>query len=118
MDILKTGSSNIYAVNSEIVWRDTANQKKYAHFTAKVYLLSDEQEDEVKVKLFGHATVESKPELKDKRKKRESKAITFEEKILPLNIKEFIKKGYVYVGETDNAYELNDKKGTLTIIPK
>jgi biotin operon repressor len=56
LTILKSGSTNIYALNSKIVWQDDAENKKYAHFTAKVYITEFEQEQpKIKTELFGHA---------------------------------------------------------------
>ena len=45
--VLKTGNSNIYVVNADVVWRKSAEQKKFALFNAKVYLTPSEQ-DEIK----------------------------------------------------------------------
>lgn len=53
--VLKSGSTNIYAINSEIAWKSNAPNKKFAHFTAKVYLTSEEQDIEYQTQLFGHA---------------------------------------------------------------
>jgi predicted urease superfamily metal-dependent hydrolase len=44
MAILKTGSSHVYVLNNEIVWQDLSEAKKYALFTAKIYLAKSEQE--------------------------------------------------------------------------
>lgn len=52
--VFKSGSTNIYTVNSEIAWRDDADNKKYAHFTAKVYISPNEQENEYKKEFFPH----------------------------------------------------------------
>lgn len=45
IDVKKTGNSNVYIVNAEIVWRRSAEQKKYALFNARVYLTPSEQEE-------------------------------------------------------------------------
>lgn len=55
LTILKSGSTNIYALNSKIIWQDEAENKKFAHFTAKVYVSSNEQDKEYKSELFAHA---------------------------------------------------------------
>lgn len=60
LDILKSGNSNIYALNSKIVWKDTADSKKYAHFTAKVYVTSEEQDINYQTQLFGHSVSKKK----------------------------------------------------------
>lgn len=73
LDVLKSGNSNIYALNSKIVWKDDAENKKYAHFTAKVYVVSEEQDPDYQTKLFGHAI--KKPSSKTIIKKSPKKAI-------------------------------------------
>jgi biotin operon repressor len=60
LEIIKSGSSNIYALNSKIVWQDDADKKKYAHFTAKVYVTAEEQDIDYQTVLFGHATKKEK----------------------------------------------------------
>jgi hypothetical protein len=56
LDILKSGSTNIYALNSKIVWQDEADNKRFAHFTAKVYITEAEQEkSKIKTEILGHA---------------------------------------------------------------
>lgn len=60
LEIIKSGSSNIYALNSKIVWQDDADKKKYAHFTAKVYVTGEEQDIDYQTVLFGHATKKEK----------------------------------------------------------
>ncbi len=44
LKILKTGSSNVYCVNSDVAWRKRADQKQFAAFHAKVYLTKNEQD--------------------------------------------------------------------------
>jgi predicted urease superfamily metal-dependent hydrolase len=44
MAVLKIGSSHVYVLNNEIVWQDLSEAKKYALFTAKIYLTKSEQE--------------------------------------------------------------------------
>jgi hypothetical protein len=56
IQVLKTGVSNIYCINTQIAWKDHAHLKKYADFTAKVYISALEQDEEVQTKLIGHAT--------------------------------------------------------------
>ena len=48
------------AINAQIVWRDSADAKKFAHFDAKVYVSESEQQEEQDKPLFdtqlvGHA---------------------------------------------------------------
>jgi hypothetical protein len=58
--VLKSGGSNIYAINTEIAWKDNANGKKYAYFTAQVYVVESEQEPIFKTNLIGHAVKKEK----------------------------------------------------------
>lgn len=44
--IYKSGSSNVYAVNDDIVWKSYATNRKFSAFDAKVILSKDEQENE------------------------------------------------------------------------
>jgi DNA-binding transcriptional ArsR family regulator len=58
--ILKSGGSNIYILNDQIVWKDTASKKdKCSQFSAKVYIVASEQEELFKTKLIGHAVRKS-----------------------------------------------------------
>ncbi len=43
LDVYKTGTSNVYAINSEIAWKSSAENKQYAYFTSKVFLTANEQ---------------------------------------------------------------------------
>jgi DNA-binding transcriptional ArsR family regulator len=43
--VLKSGSTNIYAVNAQIAWKADARGKKYAHFDAAVYIAASEQDE-------------------------------------------------------------------------
>jgi hypothetical protein len=57
----KTGNTNIYLLNDRIVWKDTADKKdKYSQFSAEVYILASEQEEQYRSQLVGHA-VKKKP---------------------------------------------------------
>ena len=44
--VYKSGSSNVYAVNDDIVWKSYATNRKFSAFDAKVILSKDEQENE------------------------------------------------------------------------
>ena len=55
MTILKSGNTNIYVVNADIAWKDSAENKKNAQFDATVYLSSSEQETQYRTQLMGHA---------------------------------------------------------------
>lgn len=45
LTVLRSSNTHVYALNAQIVWRDTADAKKFAHFDAKVYLSDSEQEE-------------------------------------------------------------------------
>lgn len=42
--VAKTGSSNIYYVNSQIAWKNTADRRKVSQFQASVFITEKEQE--------------------------------------------------------------------------
>lgn len=46
LTVLKSSNTNIFALNAQIVWRGTADSKKFAHFDAKVYISDLEQIEE------------------------------------------------------------------------
>lgn len=48
--IYKTGASNVYVVNKDLVWNSWGNNIQYCEFPANVILSSTEQEDKVKVR--------------------------------------------------------------------
>jgi len=52
LTVIKSGSTNIYAVNEQIAWRETADNKKFAHFSAKVYVVPEEQESDYQSSMF------------------------------------------------------------------
>jgi DNA-binding transcriptional ArsR family regulator len=54
--VLKSGTTNVYAINEQIAWKEDADFKRYAHFSAKVYLVGSEQEEDFQQTMFGHAT--------------------------------------------------------------
>ena len=56
VDVLKSGNTNIYAVNAQIAWKADANGKKYALFNAAVYIADSEQDKPLfDTQLVGHA---------------------------------------------------------------
>lgn len=80
LEILKSGNTNIYAINSELAWKSDANSKRYAHFTAKVYISASEQENNkalFRTELIGHSI----KKIAKKRKKinSEEAIINFEQ---------------------------------------
>ena len=46
IDIRKSGTTNIYLINSELVWKSWGTNYKYAEFSAKVLISAGEQEPE------------------------------------------------------------------------
>lgn len=46
IDIKKTGTTNVYLINSELVWKSWGTNYKYAEFNAKVLICESEQERE------------------------------------------------------------------------
>lgn len=46
--ILKSGTSNVYIVNPDVVWTSYGNQKKYCRFNANVLLSSSENAEYLK----------------------------------------------------------------------
>lgn len=72
LTVLRSSNTHVYALNAQIVWRDTADAKKFAHFDAKVYLSESEQQeqdDTIKLgkELIGHIKPKSPRRLKNKK---------------------------------------------------
>lgn len=68
--VFKSGSTNIYAVNAQIAWKNDVPSKQYALFDAKVYISRDEQEEKrplFDTQLIAHA-VEKKPSPRRRQK--------------------------------------------------
>ncbi len=58
LTVFKSGNTNVYALNAQIVWQDSAEAKRYAHFDAKIYISEKEQEEDrplFNTQLIGHA---------------------------------------------------------------
>jgi transposase len=84
LTVLKSGNMNIYVLNDQIIWKDTANSKdKYSSFSAKVHVMVSEQEVEYQTKLIGHV-VEKVKKTPKKRQIRPSEAIKGFEQASPL----------------------------------
>lgn len=71
LDVLKSGTTNVYTINTEIAWKSSAEKKQYAHFTAKVFLARSEQ-SQYKTQYVGHAV---KKKSSGRRKKHVEDAI-------------------------------------------
>ncbi len=50
VDVKKSGGSNVYLLNKELVWKSWGTNYKYAKFGAKVIIAESEQDENVKVK--------------------------------------------------------------------
>lgn len=73
--VLKSGNTNVYAVNEQIAWKEKAGLKKFAHFSAKVYLVPSEQDEDYQRSMFAHAV--KKPAKTRSQKLRTSKPSEF-----------------------------------------
>jgi len=49
--ILKSGTSNIYAINDSVYWKSWGNKKQYSKFPANILLALSEQEESLQTKL-------------------------------------------------------------------
>lgn len=54
--VLKSGTTNVYVLNDQIIWKDTADRKdKFSQFSAEVIITASEQEEPYRTQLIGHA---------------------------------------------------------------
>ena len=51
IDVYKSGTSNVYAINKNIVWNSWGTNYEYAKFGANIILSASEQEESVKAKI-------------------------------------------------------------------
>lgn len=71
LDILKSGNTNIYAVNVQIAWKSDANNKRFALFNAAVYIGGSEQDKPLfDTQLVGHAKARPPRKLRAKKKEK------------------------------------------------
>jgi len=68
--VLKSGTSNVYAINDKIFWKSWGTNRKYSKFPANVVLSMSEQEEDYKLNFEGlknmkHKEVVKKPAEKD-----------------------------------------------------
>ena len=49
--VLKSGTSNIYAINDTVYWKSWGNKKQYSKFPANVVLSLSEQEESLQTKI-------------------------------------------------------------------
>lgn len=53
--VLKSGTTNVYVLNDQIIWKDTADRKdKFSQFSAEVIITASEQEEQYRTQLVGH----------------------------------------------------------------
>ncbi len=74
LTVLRSSNTHIFALNAQIVWRDTAESKRFAHFDAKVYVSeSEQQEDDSKAlfdtQLIGHVKPKGAKRIRSAKKK-------------------------------------------------
>jgi hypothetical protein len=58
---LKSGSSNIYYLNKEIVWQDNAHNKRFGKFGATIVVAESEQEPDFKAEILPILTAKKRP---------------------------------------------------------
>ncbi len=51
IQILKSGTSNVYTINDSVYWKSWGNNRKYSKFPANVVLSASEQEKETQTKI-------------------------------------------------------------------
>jgi DNA-binding transcriptional regulator YhcF (GntR family) len=59
IDVIKSGTTNVYCVNADIVWQQSHDKKKFAKFAARVFVTESEQ-----VAVKKERTVRVKPKRK------------------------------------------------------
>ena len=52
IEIIKSGTANVYLVNANIAWTSYANKREYAQFKANVFVSKSEQEYKIKSSKF------------------------------------------------------------------
>lgn len=57
IDIYKSGTSNVYAVNKQIAWNSWGSNYKHGKFGANIIISENEQEEEIKTKIQKHQEV-------------------------------------------------------------
>ena len=65
--VLKSGPSNVYCVNADIVWQESHNKKKFARFAARVFMTESEQPNKPVIK---ERTTSVKPKRSSKANER------------------------------------------------
>jgi DNA-binding transcriptional ArsR family regulator len=60
--VLKSGTSNVYAINDTVFWKSWGNNKQYSKFPANVILSLSEQEKQIQLSVTKHKEVTTKGE--------------------------------------------------------
>jgi len=55
--ILKSGTSNVYAINDSIFWKSWGNKKQYSRFPANIILSLSEQEERYRISITKHKEI-------------------------------------------------------------
>ena len=58
--VLKSGTSNVYAVNDSIFWKSWGNNKQYSKFPANIILSLSEQEKDYQISFTKHKEITKK----------------------------------------------------------
>jgi DNA-binding transcriptional ArsR family regulator len=67
--VLKSGTSNVYAINDSIYWKTWGNKRQDSKFSANVILtMSEQDEDYRQTSLFSSITTERHKEVKLRKK--------------------------------------------------
>lgn len=62
IDVYKSGTSNVYAVNKQIAWNSWGSNFKHGKFGANIILSESEQDEQVKLEIQKHKEVSLKEE--------------------------------------------------------
>jgi len=66
LSVYKSGTTNVYSINKNIVWNSWGSNFKYAKFGANILISqSEQQEDEIKLKAVKHKEVTVLPKDKE-----------------------------------------------------
>ena len=125
---------NIYVLNDQIVWKDTADKKdKFSQFSAKVHIMASEQEEPYRTQLIGHAVPKAKTKMVKLSPEEAVKGFEAANPVKspksgleglksalnhPKEVNELVEKGWKFIEETENAYEMEDSNGFLTMLEK
>jgi DNA-binding transcriptional ArsR family regulator len=77
--VLKSGTSNVYAVNHEIYWKSWGNNRKYSKFPANIVLTLSEQEATYQAKIEGLEIVKQKERREPETHESEIRDVTTKE---------------------------------------